>query len=551
MQSKNLDQFNARLSQWVASQGFWFHLRHSIGSSAIGGSIAYHCFQIMLRLSIFILLLGVGVFYYLFKRAEGESFRNDLRTSVTRALGVEELAMSGDRQNRGQLEITRFAAEGGPDSFFEFFEARNLTCQMGLLDGVIGTWDTGTITINRFDARIRAGTDTPKDSANIGRLIFRQFEKVIVNNIEIKSASIGWGYSERTRGGIEDSQISLQRIGGDWRVVLRGGVFYQNWLRGLEIIEIIAICTPEGIQFEKAVMQQKSGGTLDFTGVQVAAGHEPTLSGTVRARMLDLAPLLPESAANILEGQVSANFTLSGSTNSSGGIALDGLIRLDEAHTITVRDDIPLLRALSIIDQFNTYRRLDFNQGSFRLATHNGTLRISEIAVRAGNLATLQGGFIARPPTQAEIDAIMLNQPRKSEDSSIFGTVAEDPGTTPPGTGELEERFTRRETSDAGGKDAKAAVPQGDGGVYARIEDNYEVLRLAQQHAARLARMVVYEGEIKMTFPANAFDRTELLRKAYPVDPQSGRIPMDIKLSGTLDKITRPDADRIYELGRH
>lgn len=547
MQSDYQDQFHARLSQWVAGQGFWFQLRHSIGTSGSRSNITYHLLRLTFRLLIFIAILAAGGFYYLIKRTDGDTFRTNLRESIAQSLGIDELAVSGAKRSQGSLEIRRFAGEGGTDTLFEFFEARNLSCQMGLLDGLTGQWNPGTITINRFDAQIRAGTNTPEDSANIGRLIFHDFEDVLIRNIEIKSARIGWGYSERTRGRIDDAKILLQRIDENWRIIVRGGEFSQNWLRGFEIVEIIAIASPQGISFEKADLKQKNGGSLDFSGTRITAGDRPKLNGTVKARSIAIDPLLPSAARDILEGTISSDFTLGGSTNTSDGISLAGMVYLDGINSITIRDSLPLLRALSVVDLHNTYRRLDFNEGSFRMATQAGSLRISDILIRSGDLTTLQGGFLARPPTTPELDTMMAAM---SQNDGSSGEITEENDEFTLDFEELERQFTLRQAARAARRNQDGETADEDGRIFDRIEVNYESRMLAEQQAARLARTLIYEGELVISLPANAFDRTAALRQAYPINPETNRIPVPIPITGPLHTITREQTDQIFELGR-
>ena len=549
MHTEQQEQFNVRLSRWIASQGFWFQLRHSLDSSSGSGSFTYHLLRLAFRIFVFIMILSLGGIYYLMKRTDGDAFRNELRESISEALATDQLAMRGARRVQGNLEISRLASEGDLDTFYEFFEARNVRCEMGLIDGLVGQWDPGTITIHRFESQLRAGTDSPEYSANIGEVIFREFEDTIIRNIDIVNANIGWGYSERNRGRIDNTAIQLRRIGDHWRITMRGGQFSQNWLRDLEVDEIIAVCSPDGIVFEKAEMRQGSG-TVDFAGLRVSAGDRPELRGTVKLRGVSLDHILPAAARNFLEGRISGDFTVGGSTNTAEGVTFDGRVHLDGFTQFTIRDRIHLLRALSVVDLYNSYRRLDFNEGSFRITTQAGSLRVRDINLVAGDLATMQGGFVARQPTSEELDEMLARGTSGSSASVGFSDFDDGADESLLNVDELERQFTLRQAASAARRAQEAGGTEEDQRLFDRVGVNYEARLFAEQQAARLSRMLIYDGEVTLTLPPNATARTERLQTQFPVDPATGRIPMRVPLAGPLHELTLDQAESIYIMGR-
>ncbi len=548
MQLEQQEQFNQRLGKWIASQGFWFQLRHSIGSTGTKGSITYHLLRLGFRLLIFVALVAAGGLYYLLKRTDQAKFRSELRQGISESISVNQLAMRGAKRTQGYLEISRLASEGGPDTFFETIEIRNLKCRMGLLDGLTGVWEPGPITIHRLEMQLRAGTDTSEYSAQIGEIIFRDYDTIKVENIEVATANIGWGYSERTRGRIEGASMSLLREGENWRVTLRGGTFAQNWLRNLNLDELVILCTPEGITFEKALLA-RGQSTVDFTGLRVSAGDRPEVRGVAKVRNLDLENILPSSALSFVEGRISSDFTIAGSTNTVDGVSFDGVIHVDSVNTITVRDRIHLLRALSVVDFHNSYRRLDFTQGSVRITTKGGSLMVRDINLAADDLATMTGEFVARPPTPEELD-IMLARGDQGSGSNDLAFEDETDEKFLLNVDELERQFTLRQAANAARRAQEATGTQDEGQIFERIGMNYEARMFAERQASRMARMLIYEGEVGLSVLANAFDRTETLRSQYPVNPDTGRIHFTVPLAGPLYELTLRESDAIYEMGR-
>jgi len=551
MQTEQQDQFNLRLSKWIAGQGFWFQLRHSVGNSGTRGNITYHLLRLTFRLLIFFALVAAGGVYYLVKRTDQNAFQMELRQSISEAIGANQLAMRGAKRSQGKLEISRLASEGGPGTFFEFIEIRNLSCRMGLFDGLAdkftGVWDPGTIAVHRLDIQLRAGTDTPEYSSNIGEIVFGEYGNTIIQNIDIANANIGWGYSERTRGRIDNTIVQIRREENIWRITLREGVFSQNWLSGLEVVEIIAVCSPDGIVFEKAELRQGTA-TVDFAGLSVTAGDRPELKGTVKVRGISLEPLLPAAARNFVEGRISTDFSVSGSTNSAEGVGFDGMLVMDGLNTVTVRDRLHLLRALSVVDFHNNYRRLDFNEGSFRLTTQAGQMVVRDINLVAEDLATFSGSFAARPPTADELD-VMLARDQESRGVTIaYGEDSDERFLL--NVDELERQFTLRQAANAARRAQESESADSEGQLFDRIGMNFEARMFAEQQAARLSRMLIYEGELMMTVRSDAFDRTETLQSQFPPNAETGRIHFRVPLAGPLHELTLKEAEAIYEMGR-
>lgn len=548
MQIEQREQFNIRLGKWIASQGFWFQLRHSMGSTGTRGSFTYHMLRLGFRLLLFVGLLAIGGLYYLVKRTDQVAFRNELRKAISESISANELAMRGAKRTQGHLEISRFATEGGPDTFFEYIEIRNLKCKMGLLDGLVGVWEPGPITIYRLDMQLRAGTDTPEFSSQIGEIIFREYGQINIQSIEVANANIGWGYSERTRGQIDGANMSLVREGENWRITLRGGKFSQNWLRDLDVNELVVWCTPDGITFEKAELT-RGDSVVDFTGLRVSAGDRPEIRGIAKVRDLDLEPILPASARSFVEGRISSDFTITGSTNTIDGVSFDGVLDMDSTNMITLRDRIHLLRALSVVDFHNNYRRLDFSKGSCRITTKGGRLEVRNINLAADDLATVTGQFNVRPPNSQELD-IMLARGDQNGTSETVGFDDEGDDNFLLNVDELERQFTLRQAANAARRMEESAGANDEGQLFERIGMNYESRMFAERQASRFARMLIYEGEIGLTVQSNAFDRTETLRNQFPINPDTGRIHFTVPLAGPLYELTLKESEAIYEMGR-
>ncbi|MEI7782382.1 MAG: hypothetical protein WCJ18_10720, partial [Planctomycetota bacterium] len=311
MDSEQSKNFNERLSQWVESQGFWFQVRYSMSSSGIKGRVMMYFLRLGYRILLFLMIVAVAGGVYLLKRTDTVHFSKMLRDDLKAGLSASVLEMSGNKSSQGQLEITRLAAEGGSETFFTTLAARNIRCKMGLIDGLVGIWKPGVISIARLEMELRAGTDDAASAGKLAQSVFRSSTMVDATAFEVADATVRWGYSERTAGAIESSALKIQRSGNGWRMVFKGGSFHQNWLRKLEIVELVVVCDPDGLVFEKAELKQDLG-TVNFTGLRLTGGERPQVQGTAKIRNLALEIILPQALENFVEGSISGDFQVTG-----------------------------------------------------------------------------------------------------------------------------------------------------------------------------------------------------------------------------------------------
>jgi hypothetical protein len=546
MEAEQSQNFNERLSQWVASQGFWFQIRYSMAGSGAKGTAMFHVLSLGFRLLIFVLVLAAGAWIYLLTRIDSQGFQKDLRASVQAGLSATDSEMRGVRHAQGQLEIGRFACEGGNETFFSSMEARNIRCNMGVLDSLKEQWPLGTVMISRLETELRAGADDAESARKMSEAFFRRFPNVSYDTVEVADTTLRWGYSERTRGEIEGSMLKMVRTEDAVKLVFRGGTFSQNWLRNLEIMNLVVICTAEGLTLEKAEFR-RAGGTVDLSGLKVIGGERPVIQGVAKIRKLDLEHMLPAAMRNFLEGSISGEFKISGSTNSSEGIGFQGRVECDGQDVITLRERLHLLKALSVVDYSRNYHRVDFREGGFELKTGSGGLEVTDLKLKADDLFTLEGAMRVRLPTPEETQAAINRSARGG--TPLFS--AEDADSEVPQVKENSGDFTlKRAALEAKrikeGKQAESSLTLLDRlGVM-----SMEMRRLEEQASERLSRTLQYEGAFRITLQPDAFERTPRLSARYPVDPATNRIPMMVPIKGTLYEITLQQAEEIYQMGR-
>jgi len=536
-ESEQLQNFHERLSQWVSSQGFWFQLRYSLSGGGAKGALAFHFLRLSARIGIFLVILAAGAWVFLIKQSGTERYQDEIKANIGKKFGASEIELRGFSREHGEFYISGLALKGGEETFFTGAEMKNLKCRMTIFDSFRKVWDPGMIEISRAHLGLRAGADSVSSANAMADVLFQDTGSFKLRAVEVADMTVEWGYSERTRGAIVGSRMRVQRLENGWRLRFKGGTFTQNWLKRLEIEELEIVFGRQGIVFEKAVFK-KDGGYLTLAGLKVKAGERPEVSGKMTLRKMPVSSLVPVAVRNFVEGTVSGEFEISGSTNSTEGIGFEGDIVLQGEDKVVLRDRVHLLRALSVVDAFNNYRRIDLRDGSLHLKSHGGRLELTKVKMADGELFGLEGQMTVRPPTEDE--------------ARIFV----DPGA---GDGGFDPILNDDELGNQPDISLKGAAKESSGGVgFAKSDDeslferlglNVENRRLEERAAQQLSRSLRYEGKFTISLPKEAFARAPNLAGSFPVDPKTNRIPMEVPFDGVLYDLTLGQAEEIYKKG--
>ncbi len=545
MEAEQSQLFNERLNQWISSQGFWFQLRHSNAGTSGKNNFGYHFAKLAARVAVVVLLLAAAGTYYMFRQMNSGSFIEKIQDGSKAVLGAEEARVSRFRHDKTEVTIGRFAAAGGDKTFFQTLEARGVRFKMSVLDALKSSWDPGLVTLYSLDMELRAGADSPESSANIAKTLFQNHGKLLWKNMEVRTTNLRWGYSDRTRGEIVDSRLQIVRIDKGYRFTFRGGRFSQNWLHELTIDRLIVVVTPEGIVFEEAKLSSASG-SVDLTGLRVHGGERPSVSGTAKINKLQLREALPRSIAGFVEGTFSGEFAVSGSTNTLDGIGLSGTVLLGEDDTITLRDRVHLVRALSIIDFSRNYRRVNYDAGQFDLATSAGGIKLTNIALLSSDDSfNLEGSLTVRPPTlkEQQTPSTAVN----SEVSPIFNIEDREY--------EEAQRSKQVEFSIKSAAMQAERVKKGEEStdsidLFERLAVDREVRAYEAHMASQLSRELRYEGKITIDLMPDIFERSPVLNQKYPIDREKNRVFIEALISGNIYQITLDQAEQMYLDGR-
>jgi hypothetical protein len=550
MEDESTQQFNDRLAQWVARQGFWFQLRYSMagGGAAI---LMFHALKLLSRLSIFIFIAALVVLYLLVKRTDSNLFKTEFKEQLIEAFDCQSGKMQSFDRNQNRATIRYLSLNGGPKSFIEYCEATGVAFRMGLLDGIVGKWDASLITVDRMSVHVKAGAESPEEAADLQQSLSKRYSSLDFQALESLNTMISWGYSLRTMGSISQSRMTVLREEQGWRMRFRGGQFQQNWLKNLQINELVLQCTESAIlvekgeftvlNLEKDINQTEMDGKVTFEEVKITGGLRPTYSGTVIFDRVPLHAVLQDSYHNYLEGTISGRFRIQGSTNSTDGIVINGRITLNDGDEIVLRNKLPILDSLSILNPSGTFRKTSFTKGSFNIKTTGGTLQVTEMNLTAPEQMELQGGFLVRPANNQEINDMLRR-------GSINDEVAQEITSSTGEAININDEITLRravELASRLGTQAGFDASIADKGVPFQMEALAAESQIRVRE--RLAQTAIFEGRVALFLPAAPFEKASSLKKMAR-NVTDTTIILDSPLLGNIQELTFAQAENLLLL---
>ena len=557
---KKLDQFQTRMSAWVAGQGLLFQLSHGGrgASSAIMGWVT----RITLRLSILLAVGAVLLYGYLMRKPFSPSFGESLQLAVQEGLGAESVEMGPTGRKEGQLDLSSLEMEGSEGAFFDRLRARNIKTRMRILSGTAGVWRGEVVSAEQLDVKVKSGSER-LDSEKVYGAIFHEGEGFTFDRVEVEDATISWGYSASTAGGIRNTRLSGKRNETGWRLKMKGGTFSQNWLKDLTIESLECQISNEGVQIVDAQFS-KGEGKMVLAGRVRGPVVDPQVELSGNMKGFPLAGCLQSEVAAVLNGRVSGEVQLGGSPYGASGITVSAQIVMAPGDEIIVTDEIELLDVISLVDRYRSYKKIRFRSGGFNLETGKNVAVISDIRLEAKDHARLEGGLLSRRPSDKEISRAIFE--------TESGRDGGSPGPQEQGTLDDQKWLNPalRDTTVDGNLEEGAATPEfnlADAARAARsVSDSGETIRTIfqsevfgeevqqREEAARAAyrRIPYLEGEVRMGLNARAFEekRSPALAQMFPVEEGSGLRWLRIRLDQSLPFAGADLAEKILSHGK-
>lgn len=533
---EKLDEFQSRLSTWVAKQGLLFQLTHGGGVRGAQSTLFIWAGRMLLRLFIFGVIVAIGFWVYLVKRVDLAWFQTDLKAGIVKNLGATEGKTGSILRSRGQLEIGKIDLVGGDDSFFTTASMRGIRTRMGLFDGVIGGWNGETIQVDQLTAELKAGEEQNELGTRIFQRLFRRVSTFQFSQIEINTANLSWGYSGVTRGSIVGSQVRASRKDGGWSLIVTGGLFSQNWIKDLAVERMEILVLPTGIEIREAKLKGSRDGELAFSANLVGPSSNPKLTGKGTFRGFSLDNYFTEEVADMVSAKFSGDLFLSGSPYASTGVSMRIEASLvgekdmtdeekkagREPDSIQLRN-FGLFQSISVADHYRSYKNVHYDSGNFTLETREGVAVISKLWLVDQELTQLKGELVVRKRTDKEAEETL-----RLEEEIKAGTTA------PP----VPENLATKEFDLLRAARAARVKAMTEHQIEVILEDERidltEQDRFYEAARQRLKQVPILEGRLRIGILAEALKHTPLLAKRYPIDEESGWRWIPLPVQGDL-----------------
>lgn len=537
--------FSVRLDRWISKQGILFQLKHSSGS----GTLVPKLFALMFRLFL-VVLIGLVIFWFYLKgRPSSESFKLDLEQQIKAGTNAASVEVKSVARYKGglldaQLKISNFTLGGSDTSFYEDWYAeeterdingnvykvnnrkelvaRSAVIQpLGLGDGLLNGWSGKKISLGSLHCHLKTGAESDEQALASYMSIFKGYESLVVNNITIEDAHIGWGY-DTSRGSIKGAEIEALKQNGVWKITVTGGIFTHGWLKNANINEMSIECHKDGKVKILAADLRVGGGVFSFDA-DIQMKSKPIVEGKFAFEGVEVTDLVGDEYGLWLDGQLKGSGTLAGSLNSLEGIRTTTAIELtappltaegndtDAADSkkikasdsfLIVRGRFPILKAMQRINGVNSYNLLRLNIGKFVVEHTGGDTLIKNIDVRSDDFLVMNGALSYKVAS--------LKDKKKKPEFTDAGLKS---------LSNVEEKLETKTDADLA------------------IEDN------------ALGRLVkTLSGEITMGFIPQVFEDYPEILTIYPEDLNTIRVWIPVKMEGQLDDASSSTAEKLDKI---
>ena len=550
LSDERLAEFNGRMNDWISKQGLIFQLTH--GGTGLGGRppIVGSFIRAIASLTLLALLAGFGFLAFLFWKATGDELPKQCQKGIAQRLSIEKVTANGFERTLSSGSFKQILAVGDDDSFYNHLDARNISFQMGPLNGLFGDWDAKKLKINELNIALKAGEADQQRAQNSWQSFFKERPSFTFAQIEISKATLTWGYtSAATWGSIIDSELKANRILDGWSLKFKGGTFSQGIFRDFTIEELLVELTTDGdFEVTKATLA-KGEGTFHWSGKMTSGGAQPTFEMTGQLSQIPVDTFLPRGLLTTVNGTFSGDLSASGSTNNSDGISFKIQARPEGEEGIYLTKELTLLRMLSHLDPQRSYRKVPFNQGTFQIETKGKSITFSEIDLASQaketskTIARLKGQFSAKPAEQEDLDleSLFLNQ--------TIGNASETIGAPNNQENNTQSQINFGHQILRQFKTFQFRNPHLELVHFTKDTEGEDLIKERIELAPRRAFRVPHrlEGSVELAVPGTAFESSNQLPQVDPDDDQNGLRTISLDLNGLVIRSSQNLAEQWEE----
>lgn len=547
------ENFENRISDWVARQGLIFQIRYSI----LGGGVnilAHHFLIILLKLLGIAAFCVILVLVYLVKRPNTDKFKEGFRSTLLAHLACDDGRVDGFKHDQNKASIRYLNFNGGQKSYFSTLEATGITFGMSIIESFKSVWDAEDISIDRFSINLKSGAETDEDARLIGDTLLNDLPNFSFKSITIKNARFSWGYSERTAGSISGAQAIIKKEAKGYSVELTGGILKQNWLNKLQIkilkMKILrgkiivdqAEFIPENTN--NASSKEEVDSSVTFHQFRVTGSARPTFSGTIRLKSVPLDCLTSSIFHPYIKGRVSGELKIGGSTNIQSGVTFAGRLSLQNKDSITFSNGLPIVSTLSLINPAASLQKITFNEGYFQLKTGDGSLEVNDVYLQSPEFVEMRGSLKTRRPSSNEVEKMLKNREIDAEIANDISLTAID--------GSREQMLNQLKlTTDNAQRPNFVIQPnplQEPNKAISPFQKENETLESLSIRNERISSTMIFSGEMNLMFPSSMFDANSAIFHKAKLSVDKTKLQLDLPIEGKIHEITLKQAEELLLL---
>ena len=414
------------MNEWAEQRNLINADRSRLLHPAYDAHPAARLFGYLVRL-LLLALVPAGIYLFLLvQHLDSEEFNTMISDGIVQTLGSEKGETRGAHWKfDGILSVNSLKASGGPGTFYEELEGRDIATRVAFPALFRKEWMLPRVSIGELSIALRSGglgkvplyqpeddgvslpsgggaeAGTPKTGAlprpapkllRAGYGIGPDFKTMRINAVQMARLNTTWGSGPATSGALTGMQTDLTRTAGGWAISGNGGDFRQSWLDGMKLQKLSVQLGSDAAVINEAAFTRTSGGEGHFTG-RMTLGELPEVEGVIQLAGVALQELVPTPAAALFSVEGKGTLKLSGSVNRSTGIRMEGDLEWESGRLAGV----PVLKALHQLTGEDQFRLLTVRSGRVRFTSsgsedHGGmVVEIKEFEADCGPLARLKG----------------------------------------------------------------------------------------------------------------------------------------------------------------
>jgi hypothetical protein len=533
--------FNNRIEQWLSKQGLLFQFTHNTGSGLIFPKICGLLFRLLI---IAVIALAI-CWFYLSSRPNSEVFKEDVQQQLVKGLNASEVEILNISRVKGglltgEMIISSIAMGESEGSFFEdwYMKEENVSLvgrrsvtqtkktatfdgvqflPLGIGDNYFSGWSGKELNILKMELKLKTGAASDELAMTAYSSLFKEYESLNIDTIQIFDANLMWGYTENSTGSIKGAQFKIIRGIDSWEINVSGGTFSHGWLKNAPINKMKVICKSSGeVVVESASFNIGDGELKLNASIQIKS--QPEVTGNYSFVNVGVIDLIGDRYEKWLDGNIGGTGEISGKLNSAEGLKVITTVNLyrkskyrsaanaspdtkeleNDSVLIIRGDNFELLKILQMKDSLNSYSLMRAHKGTLIIENQGADTQVTVNNVRCGSndLMLMQGEFKY---------LLSVKSPNEVIDTSTLEIKENEmnPGVDQPENNGLETTVGMERS---------------------------------------------FSGEINLGLTPEVFENNINALNIYPIDKPTLRVWINVKLNGQLESLTEELADELFDI---